>query len=598
MAFPPEFIDKIKDANPIETAFSEYTSLKRSGSDYVCLCPFHNEDTPSCHVYTSTRSFYCFGCGTGGDVITFNSLTNNISYFESIKMLAERSGLSLPNSDSRYSYDEKKRKRTLEMNKLAARYFFSNLINKNDTRGLAYLMGQRRLSKATIIKYGLGYIGDSWNNLTDYLLSKGFSEQEIIEASLGTRSQKNNRVYDFFRNRVMFPFIDLRGNIVGFGGRTLDPNDKRKYLNSRDTICYDKNRFLFSLNFAKNVSTKSKRIILCEGNLDVISLNQAGFEEAVASCGTALTPKQVKLISTYAKEVYICYDGDEAGIKATKKAAGLFLNTTLKVKIIQIADTDNKYGKKAKDPDEYILKYGADRFEALLNGSSDSVSFELKKAGEKYDLSETGGKAEYIKEALEILRRIPDKSVRESYIKEVSEKSGISVNAIHDDLNKRDKKDQYFARKRHSQQIISFAKNNDTFFPELADYKKDVVNEWNVLHYIYYHQDSAKQLENRLLPENFTAKFNQRLYKSLMYRILNGLDTSPSSFSEDFQPDEIGELTAILEARHPNIIILELGEQDFKEAVHSVLKPRQQSQTNLTDEEFEKFVKQQQEKQQ
>ncbi len=593
MAFPPEFIDKIKDANPIETAFSEYTTLKRSGSDYVCLCPFHNEDTPSCHVYMSSRSFYCFGCGTGGDVITFNSLMNNISYFESIKMLAERSGLSLPNSDPRYSVDEKKRKRILEINKLAARFFFNNLINKNDQRGLAYLIGQRRLSKQTIIKYGLGYAGDSWNNLTNFLISKGFFEQEIIDASLGFRSQKNGKVYDFFRNRVMFPFIDLRGNIIGFGGRTLDPNDKRKYLNSRDTICYDKNRFLFSLNFAKNVSTKSKRIILCEGNLDVISLNQAGFEEAVASCGTALTPKQVKLISTYANQVYICYDNDEAGIKAANKAADLFLNTTLKVKIVQIKNPVNP-NEPIKDPDEFIVKFGADRFEGLLNGSSDSISFQLKKASEKYDLTEQTGKADYMKEVLEILRNIPDKSVRESYIKEVAETSKVPVNAIRDDLNKRDRYDNNTAQKKRTQQVLSFAKNKDEFFPELADNAGEIKNEWNVLHYIYYHQDVAKWLENRLLPENFIAKFNQRIYKSLLYKILNNLDTSPSSFTDDFEQKEINRFFPILEAKQENIKILELEPEDFKKAVESILNPKQHYENDLTDDQLTKLINEKQ----
>ncbi len=358
MPLPVEFIERLKAANPIADVIGTYVTLKRSGRDYVCLCPFHNERTPSCYVHPDKEFFHCFGCHAGGDVITFIMRYNNLDYWEAVKFLAERGNVPLPEDRTYDSKAGNKRKRIYEMNKKAARFFYDQLRSPEGKPCRDYL-ARRGLTAATVKKYGMGFAPNSWSKLKSYMLSEGYTEQELEEASLISRSQKNyQNTFDFFVFRAMFPFIDLRGNIVGFGGRTLDVNEKRKYLNSKDTPVYNKNSFLFSMNFAKEISVKSKKILLCEGNLDVISLNQSGFENAVASCGTALTPQQAKLISNYSDEAVLCYDSDEAGQKATKRAIGILRECGLKVSVVTM--------EGAKDPDEYINKFGKAKFEHIL----------------------------------------------------------------------------------------------------------------------------------------------------------------------------------------------------------------------------------------
>ena len=349
MPLPAEFIERLKDANRIDDIMSGYVQIKRAGSVSKCLCPFHSEKTASCTIYNDTQSFYCFGCGAGGDVITFIMKIENLDYFEAIKLLSERSGIPLPEDSEKGDDTVRKKQRLYEMNREAAKFFFNNLRSSNGKIGLKYLI-DRGLKPETIQKYGLGFAENKWTGLKDYMLSKGFYENELVEASLLGRSQ-SGRTYDFFKNRVMFPFFDLRGNVIAFGGRTLDPDDTRKYLNSRETLVFKKNKTLFSLNFAKESASKEQRLLLCEGNMDVISMNQAGFENTVATCGTAITPDHARLMSQYCKEVVICYDSDQAGQKASKKAIDLLSEVGIHTKIIKM--------EGAKDPDESIKKFGA-----------------------------------------------------------------------------------------------------------------------------------------------------------------------------------------------------------------------------------------------
>ena len=399
MPLPIDFIERLKAANPIAEVMSSYVTLKRTGRDYVCLCPFHNEKTPSCHIHPDKEYFHCFGCGAGGDVITFTMKYNNLDYWEAVKLLAERGGVPLPEDNG---YDSKRtdtRKRFYEMNKTAARFFYHQLKTPQGKECLDYLINKRKLSIETIKKYGMGFAPNSWSALKSYMLSEGFTEEELEQGSLISRSQKNTRnTFDFFVNRAMFPFIDLAGHIVGFGGRALTPDDKRKYLNSKDTLVYSKNRFLFSMNFAKNAAVKDKTILLCEGNLDVISLNQAGFENAVASCGTALTPEQARIISNYADNVVICYDADGAGQKATTRAIKILGETGLKTTVIKM--------NGAKDPDEYINKFGADHFRHLLKKSDGAIEFELEKCKDGIDTDTDIGRIDYLKKAYKVLADI------------------------------------------------------------------------------------------------------------------------------------------------------------------------------------------------
>ncbi|MBR6242843.1 MAG: DNA primase, partial [Ruminococcus sp.] len=316
MAQNDEFLITLRNANPIETVMGSYVNLIRRGRDYICSCPFHSEKTPSCHVYCNDTSphFYCYGCGAGGDVITFIMKIENLDFTEAVKLLAQRSGLEVPQKNSKDSFLAKRRTRIYEMNRLAANYYYTCLLRGKDRSGLGYF-SRRKLSPQTIKKFGLGYAPDSWDSLTNMLLSKGYNEDEITDAWLAGRSQKSGKLFDMFRKRVMFPILDLRGNIIGFGGRVLD-DSKPKYLNTAQTPVFDKGSNLFSMNFAKNADTK--RLILCEGYMDVIAVNQAGFENAVATLGTAITPAQARLMSHYADEVVIAYDSDGAGQNAAQ----------------------------------------------------------------------------------------------------------------------------------------------------------------------------------------------------------------------------------------------------------------------------------------
>ena len=412
-----EFIYRLRNANPIETVMGSYVQLIRRGRNYVCSCPFHSEKTPSCTVFTDNQSFYCFGCGSGGDVITFTMKIENLSFTEAVKLLAQRSGLEIPENNSADSRLAQRRTRIYEMNRIAANFFYTNLIKGDDKAGLSYF-ADRKLLPQTIKKYGLGYAPDSWDKLTKLLSSKGYSNDEITDAWLGARSKKGS-IYDIFRKRVMFPIVDLRGNIIGFGGRVLD-GSQPKYLNTSHTPVFEKGSNLFSMNFAKNAETK--RIILCEGYMDVIAVNQAGFENAVATLGTAITPNQARLISHYAEEVVIAYDSDNAGQKASQKAINHFSDVGIRTRIIRM--------EGAKDPDEYIKKFGVDRFRMLLDGSSDAIDFMLDKCESGIDLNTEMGQVEFLNKASKILAGIESPLEREVYISRTSKKCDIPVQVL------------------------------------------------------------------------------------------------------------------------------------------------------------------------
>ena len=375
---PQEYIQEVVRRNDIEEVIGQYVQLRRRGRTATGLCPFHNEKTPSFVVYPDTQSFYCFGCGAAGDVINFVRKYNNLGYVEAVKQLAGRAGMPLPEEDDRES---RARQRLLEINRCAARYFYENLNAKTPEAAMArrYWKEKRGLSDAAIRRFGLGYAPEDFGGLLHYLKRRGFSEEELETSGLVKRSAKGN-LYDIFRHRVMVPIIDVRGAIIAFGGRVLD-DSKPKYINSPETMVYHKSRTLFALNIAKK--SKNRRYILCEGYMDVISMHEAGFDTAVCACGTALTPEQAKLLSEYADEVVLSYDSDEAGQKATERSLGILGSTTLKVSVLSY--------QGAKDPDEFIKKYGRERFEMLLNGTANPTEVQLKKSKAKYDLRSDDG---------------------------------------------------------------------------------------------------------------------------------------------------------------------------------------------------------------
>lgn len=413
---PHEYIEELIQRNDISDVVGSYVQLKRKGRLYGGLCPFHSEKTPSFYVYPDTQSFYCFGCGAGGDVITFIKKINSIDYVEAVKLLASRVGMPEPTEDDKTG---RLRSRVLSMNKDAARFFHSCLNSTVEEARQARAYWRRRgLDDRTIIRFGLGYAPNDGQALYHYLRDKGYAQQELDASGLFKRSE-SGRIYSLFWKRVITPIFDLRGNVIAFGGRVLD-NSKPKYVNSPETLVYHKSETVFALQLAKK--SVSRRFVLCEGYMDVISMQQAGIDTAVCACGTALTPDQVRLISEYADEVILCYDSDEAGQKATMRSLELFHSSPVKVGVLQIPG--------AKDPDEYIKKYGADRFKALLDGVGNALDFRLGRLRSQYDLKQDSQRLDYIKGAVELLAASANPTEQEVYAGRLAEETNVSKQAI------------------------------------------------------------------------------------------------------------------------------------------------------------------------
>ena len=378
MALGEEFLSELRMRTDIENLISSYVVLKRRGKTLVGLCPFHNEKTPSFTVYPESQSFYCFGCGSGGDAVTFLRKIENLDYIDAVKALADKAGMTMPDEGGYDKTISDKRRRILEANRAAARYFHSCLMAPEGREALEYLL-RRGLTKKTIASFGLGFAPNSWHSLIDHMRSLGFTRQELVSANLANESIKNDRknVYDNFRKRLMFPVIDIRGNVVAFGGRVLD-DSKPKYINTSDTLVYKKGQGIFALNLAKNGNSERK-LILAEGYMDVIALHQAGFTNAVACLGTALTKEQAGIIARYADEVILSYDNDGAGQAAATRAIQIFSKTGIKIRVLSLSG--------GKDPDEIIKNHGPERFRALLQGAANDTEYKILKARNKYDVS-------------------------------------------------------------------------------------------------------------------------------------------------------------------------------------------------------------------
>ncbi len=413
---PQEYIQELTQRSDIVSVVQNYVSLRHKGRIHSGLCPFHSEKTPSFTVYPESNSFYCYGCQSGGSAINFIQKIENVSYVEAIKFLAERVGMPLFDDDN----DELKlRSRVLEVNKAAARFYFKTMNEQNGKNARLYWRS-RGLSDDTIRRFGLGFAPDSFNATRDYLKSLGFKEEEMLSAGI-IRASAKGHTFDFFRGRAMIPIFDLRGNVIAFSARNISKEQSGgKYINSPETMVYKKSKTLFALNFARKQS--SRRYILCEGNLDAISLHQAGFTTAIAACGTALTAEQVKVLEEYANEVVLCYDMDEAGQKATQKALRLFENSPVKVTVLQL--------QNAKDPDEYLQKFGADNFSSLLEGANNSLEYALLQARQKYDLSLDDGRVAYLKEAANTLSGKITHVERDVYAGRLAEQTNVSKAAV------------------------------------------------------------------------------------------------------------------------------------------------------------------------
>lgn len=487
MALSEDFLYQLKQNNTIESVMSSYVNLIRRGRNFVCLCPFHSEKSPSCTVYPDTESYYCFGCGAGGDVITFVRQIENLEYIEAVKLLAERSGMSMPEDAENHSLSKIKA-RTLEINRAAARFFYTQIGTNAGKKGLMYF-ASRGLSPQTVQKYGLGYADDSWDSLANHLRSLGFSDNEMVTAALCGRSDRG-RVYDLFRDRAIFPIIDLRGNVIAFGGRIIDGSGP-KYLNSGDTPVFKKSRNLFSLNFAKN--SKEERLILAEGYMDVIAINQAGFENVVATLGTALTQEQARLMSQYAKEVIIAYDSDGPGQAATHKAINLLSEVGVNTRIIKM--------EGAKDPDEYIKKFGAVRFKLLLENSDGAINFELQKCRNGLDTDTDVGKVEYLKRCVNVLADIASEVERDVYISKVARENDISNDVLRTQVKGVIKKRISINKKREWSEIVSAAVIRDKINPEATDFPRENKAEQGIIAYLFRHPDKCREINEKLPSE-------------------------------------------------------------------------------------------------
>ena len=540
MALSDEFLDDLRRRADIESTVSSYVSLKRKGKILTGLCPFHNEKTPSFTVYPETQSYYCFGCGNGGDVITFIRNIENLDYMEAVKLLADRHGVSMP-QDGYDSGLSKKRTEMYGANREAARFFHAKLYSPEGRAGLEYFYS-RGLTDDTIRRFGLGYAPDSWHDLENYLVSKGYSQQILYEANILRSTVKNGKryYYDAFKNRAMFPVIDLRGNVIAFSGRRIhDTDSDRKYVNTSDTLVYKKGSNLFALNFAKK--SKSDSIILCEGNLDVISLHQAGFTNAVAGLGTALTEEQAHLLSHYAGEIFICYDSDEAGQKATRKAINILGKTTLKVRIIHMTG--------GKDPDEIIQKFGAEGFRRCLDSAANDVEFSLLSERSKYDISSPAGRSDYLKAAAAVLASLNSPVELDIYISRLSEEFSVNKDAV--------------AAQVKIERAKRAKKQKNEFYREVRD---SVINQGDKINKVNTQRTKAlraakaeeiliasfmsdpelyRKLESKLTPELFVTDFNRRVFSAVSERIKDGRPVGLSFFASEFTPEEISVIARI-----------------------------------------------------
>ena len=575
MALNDIFLEELRDRNDVESVISSYVVLKRQGKILKGLCPFHNEKTPSFTVYPDTKSFYCFGCGAGGEVITFIRRIENLDYIEAVRFLADRAGMQMPED----GYDDsiaKHRQRLLAANREAARFFHSCLMSPAGKAGLDYLLN-RGLTMSTIKHFGLGYAPDSWDSLLNHMHSKGFTSAELYDADLVKRSDKNGKVryYDNFRNRVITPIINLRGNVIGFGGRVLD-DSKPKYVNTADTLVYKKTNNVFALNFAKNGNPES--MIVCEGYMDVIALHQAGFTNAVASLGTALTREQAGLISRYTEEVILSYDADEAGQEATKKAIRLFGETGVKLRVLRL--------EGGKDPDEIIKTYGRERFKALLDGAANNVEYRLLKAREKYDVEFPDGRVGFLTEAAQILASC-SAIEQDIYASRLSDELQVNKDAIMTEVRRQYAKRRAAEKKQQFDKITQeAAAPKDEINPQRKDNIRAARAEDIILSSLLNNPEFYFKLRDKLNENIFITDFNRRVYLILSKRIENNLSIDLSVLSADFTPEESGRLAKFLAMKREISNTVDECEDCIKVLNQEKQKKSAVNPADLSDEEF------------
>ncbi len=590
MPLPEEFLQQLRSKCPITDVVSGYVNLRRRGSVQIGLCPFHNEKTPSFTVYPRTESFYCFGCAAGGDVITFIRRAENLDYIAAVKLLAQRAGLEMPRDTYYDDSAHKLRLRIFEANREAARFYYSTLYSEQGAHGLDYLRS-RQLSEHTIRTFGLGFAPDSWDALSNRLKEMGFSDYELVQANLAAFSKKGG-VYDRFRNRVMFPIIDVRGNVVAFGGRVMT-DEKPKYLNTSDTPAFKKSSNLFALNKAKNAH--SDKLILCEGYMDVIALHQAGFDYAVATLGTALTEEQAGILRRYTDTVALCYDSDSAGQKATERAIDILRGKGVKVRVLSVPD--------GKDPDEFIKRHGdngAIKFKQLLENAQNDLEYRLTRMKSGYDLNSADGKADYMTRAAKLLSTLDNEIEANVYAGRLCEEYGVDRRLFDEQCRRYREQNRQSQEKSSRRKITTPYINSDGFGGKQsgtptagivptastyagmaggADVPTDVNHapsnsrgvqtpqmtrgkpipyrarkaEESLIAYLINNPDAAQRLSRELPPEKMVTDSGKRVYSAVLTRILSGRSAMLIDISGELSEEETSRVSYILSQYKPEL---------------------------------------------
>lgn len=577
LALPEEFLQELRDRNDITNVVSSYVNLKKAGRLYSGRCPFHNEKTPSFYVYPDTQSFYCFGCGAGGEVITFTKKIENLDYIDAVKLLAQRAGMEMPQD----SYDDsmaKLKRRIYEVNRETARFFHNCLMSPVGNNGLNYLKG-RGLSDRTIKRFGLGYAPQGFE-LINHLRDKGFTDYEMIQANVAVKS-KNGYTVSRFYDRVIYPIIDLRGNVIAFGGRIMS-DQKPKYLNTSDTPVFSKSTQLFALNMAKNINTR--QLILAEGYMDVIALHQAGFQNAVATLGTALTPQQADLIRRYADEVVICYDSDEAGRKASDRAIVFLRNAGLKVRLVTLPN--------AKDPDEFMKAHGDKgpaMFTVLLERSAGDIDYKLDLLKEKHNIAQAQGRIDYLNEAIKIIAQSANAIERDIYITKLSESLDVQKKAIEQQMQKTVRIKKYQQTKNDFRNMAeNFSARHDKINPEKSKHLKATRAEEYIIAFMINNPDMGQYINSKITPDDFVTSFNRGVYKIVSERLISGKDISLTSLSQSFDDEEIGYITAYVSTVLPETLHKQALDQclNVLKAEHRkelVKSPKEMSDSDMLD---------------
>ena len=562
MAFPQSFIDELLARNPIEEVVGRHVTLRRSGANMFGLCPFHGEKTASFSVAPDKGIYYCFGCHKGGGAINFVMEMEGLTYPDAVRALASRCGMEVP-EDEQYQSRYRQQERLWALCKEAARYFHTQLYAEAGAQGLAYAQ-KRGMPKSTLTTFGIGFAPDSWNGLIMAMKAKGYTEQELKDA--GLVSEKGGRIYDRFRNRLMFPIIDVRGNIIGFGGRVMDDSTP-KYLNSPETVIFNKRKNLFALNLARK--SKLGYLILVEGYMDAIALHQYGFDCAVASLGTSLTEEHATLISRYVEQVVLIYDGDEAGQRATKRAIPILEKAGIRVKVLQMKD--------AKDPDEFLKKFGADKFKLLLEESSNRVEYQLNAIARKYDLRVDDQRIRFVQEAAELICTLDSSVKREIYSGRVAQAAQITEESMKLEVNKAFKR--RLAREKKQQEKIDLAPAQ-ALQPKTRsvryDNMKSAMAEEGILAQAFL--DPTLLAETDLTGAAFSVPLLGKVYDQMVAMYKAGYDVSIASLA-DISQEEMSHITGITQRLQGPV-----NREAFRDCVQTVRNASQAGNVTSNDD--------------